>query len=141
MPDRRAGRIQTILRAIEADVKRRSESGRIDRGVRQGRIQACPSAGAFAEAPFDQFGQGLDRRFGVGTAGSQSECRTVSGPQRQQVQDAFAVNHLVSLHNFDLTRERAGQLHEQMRRASMKSLRIYDGYGRVAMASKEEARG
>ena len=82
----------------------------------------------FAEAAFDKFGQGLHRRLGVGADRSQSECRTVSCPQRQQVEDAFAVDHLVSLENFDLALELAGQFHEQVRRAGVESLRIDDSF-------------
>jgi len=78
----------------------------------------------FAKASFDQPGQGLDGRHGVGTARTQSECRTVSRPQRQQVEDAFAVDDLVPLHNFDLRLERASQLDEQVRGAGVESLRI-----------------
>ena len=66
--------------------------------------------GHLAKASFDQPGQSLDRRVGVGAAGPQSECRTVSGPQRQQVQDAFTVDHLVSLDNFDLARNEPASL-------------------------------
>src|SRR5262245_33477662 len=82
--------------------------------------------GHFAEAAFDEFGEGFDGGIGVWAAGPQSECRTVSGPQRQQVQDAFAVDGLVSLENLHIAGERHGQLDEQVRGPSVKSLRIYE---------------
>ena len=85
-------------------------------------------SGHFPEALFDQFGQGLHGCFAVLAAGAQCECRTVSGPQRQQVEDAFAVNHLVAFDNFHLASERPRQFYEQMSRPGMESLRIYDGH-------------
>src|SRR5437868_7266244 len=78
----------------------------------------------FVEASLDQLGQGFDGGFSTFATGSQSQCRTVSCPERQQVEDAFAVDRLVSLENLDVAGERFGQLHEQVRRPGMKSLRI-----------------
>lgn len=92
--------------------------------VSRGAFRRCH----FAKAPLDQSGERLDRFVGALAAGTQSQCRTVSCAQRQQVQDALAVNYLVSFDNFDNARESRRELDELVRRAGVESLRIHDDY-------------
>src|SRR2546423_1614778 len=80
------------------------------------------------KASFNQQGQRIDGRLGIRSVGPQSECRTVYCSHRQQVQDAFAVDDLVSLQDFDLGLKRAGQFDEGVRGAGVKALRIDYGY-------------
>ena len=56
----------------------------------------------FREIAGEQFGQGVERRLGVGPVGLDHQLRALLGGQRQQVEDALAVDALVVFDHFDL---------------------------------------
>ena len=93
------------------------------------------------KASFNQQGQRIDGRLGIRSAGPQSECRTVYCSHRQQVQDAFAVDDLISLDDFDLAAERLGNLDEHCSRAGVKALRVDHDHGAGGDGLQGSAKG
>ena len=80
----------------------------------------------FAKTAFDELGERVHGGLGVVTDGFQCEFRTVSCPQRQQVEDAFSIDGVVPLADPHLGLELAGQLHEQVRGPRVEPLGVDD---------------